>query len=132
MDGDKPQLARRRFPEAPSETWHLWYDDVHVGTIAKAEGLRGFIYWTWDCGFSVNGAGRDHRSGAAATYEDARVAFLAAWAEYLPKRTLEDFDNWRHEAAWTAEKYARWDRGERTAPPWPLPGFVFRTAMRRD
>ena len=102
---------------------------MRVGTIAKAEGLRGFNYWTWDCGFSVNGAGRDHRSGAAATYEDARVA---AWAEYLPRRTPEEFDDWRHEAAWTAEKYARWHRGERTAPPWPLPGFVFRAAKHRD
>ncbi|MET3840560.1 hypothetical protein ABIE49_002638 [Bradyrhizobium sp. OAE829] len=73
MDGDKPRLTRRRYPDAPSKTWH---DDVRVGTIAKAEGQRGFTYWTRDCGFSVNGASRDHRSGAAATYDDARAASL--------------------------------------------------------
>ena len=56
----------------------------------------------------------------------AREAFERAWVQYLPTRTPADFDDWRHHAAWTAEKYARWDRGERGAPDWPLPGFVFR------
>ena len=56
-------------------------------------------------------------------------AFEAAWTAYLPTRTPADFDNWRHHAAWTAEKYARFDRGDRNAPPWPLPGFVFRAKI---
>ena len=28
---------------------------------------------------------------------------------------------WRHRQTWTAEEYARRDRGERTASPWQLP-----------
>jgi hypothetical protein len=39
-----------------------------------------------------------------------RTAFDAAWREYLPRRSEADFEEWRHDAAWHAAKYARWDR----------------------
>lgn len=125
MGKHSPQLTRRRDPAARGETWHIWYDGVRVGSIAAAEGLKGSTHWVWDCGFHT-GTPHGLRSGSAPSYAAAREAFEAAWAEYLPTRTPADFDDWRHQAAWTAEKYARWDRGDRTAPPWPLPGFVFR------
>jgi hypothetical protein len=33
FDGE-PELTRRRYTEAPEECWHVYYGDVHVGTIA--------------------------------------------------------------------------------------------------
>jgi len=36
-----------------------------------------------------------------------------AWRVFLSKRTEADFQEWRDREAWTAEKYRRFDRGER-------------------
>jgi hypothetical protein len=56
----------------------------------------------------------EQRYGTAATFNDARTAFEAAWKDYLPNRTESDFEEWREDAAWHATKYARWDlKGER-------------------
>ena len=126
MGGEKPKLSRRRDPEARSESWHIWYDDVRVGTISAVAGLQGSSHWAWTCGFHAGLPDGKQRSGTADRYAVAREAFETAWAEYLPTRSAEAFDDWRHQTAWTAEKYASWDRGKRGAPPWPLPGFVFR------
>jgi hypothetical protein len=32
-----PDLSRRRYPERP-DCWHVYYGDVHVGTIARRVG----------------------------------------------------------------------------------------------
>ena len=37
---------------------------------------------------------------------------------FLSKRTEADFQEWRDQQAWTAEKYRRFDRGERMPPDW--------------
>jgi hypothetical protein len=42
----------------------------------------------------------------------------AARREYLPKRTGADFQAWRDQQAWTAEKYRRFARDERTPADW--------------
>ena len=34
------RLTRLRDPEARGETWHIWYDDVRVWTIAETSGGR--------------------------------------------------------------------------------------------
>jgi hypothetical protein len=37
-----PELTRRRSEHHPQECWHVYYGDVHVGTIAERVGnLRG-------------------------------------------------------------------------------------------
>src|SRR5258705_7164969 len=41
------------------------------------------------------------------------LSFEQAWAVFLSKRTEADFQKWRDQQAWTAEKYRRFDRGER-------------------
>ena len=46
--------------------------------------------------------------GTAATFEEARSAFEAAWRVFLAKRTEADFQAWRDHRAWTARKYAAW------------------------
>jgi hypothetical protein len=51
-------------------------------------------------------------TGTAASFEAARSAFLAAWRVFLSNRTEADFQAWRDQRDWTAEKYRRFDRGE--------------------
>ena len=60
----------------------------------------------------------EQRSGTAGTSDHARAAFEAAWRVYLPKRSEADFQAWRDQRDWTAEKYRRLDRGERMPPDW--------------
>src|SRR3954447_3543033 len=126
MGNELPRLTRRRYRGAPSETWHIWYDGVRVGTIAAVKSPKG-SHWAWTCGFHTGFPDGKERGGTAQSYSAAREAFEAAWANYLPTRTAADFDDWRHNQAWPSEKYAGWERGERGAPPWPLPGFAFRS-----
>ena len=35
-----PEFTRRRSSDAPDEYWHVFYDDVRVGTIAIRTGIR--------------------------------------------------------------------------------------------
>jgi hypothetical protein len=44
--------------------------------------------------------------------------FEAAWRVFLSKRTDADFQEWRDQRDWTAEKYRRFDRGERMPADW--------------
>jgi len=56
---------------------------------------------------------RNHRNVRA-----GRAEFERAWAVFLSKRTEADFQTWRDQEAWTAEKYRRFDRHERMPPDW--------------
>jgi pullulanase/glycogen debranching enzyme len=59
------------------------------------------------------------RTRQAETYGyDARADFEAAWKVFLPNRTEADFQAWRDQEAWTAEKYRRFDRGECMPHDW--------------
>ena len=102
--GNSPRLTRRRNPEARGETWSIRYDGVRVGTIAALAGLNGSTQWVWSCGFHTGLPAGRIRNGATPAMPDARKGFEAAWVEYLPTRKPADFDDWRHHAAWTAEK----------------------------
>jgi hypothetical protein len=44
--------------------------------------------------------------GTAATFDEARADFEAAWRVFLSKRTEVDFQEWRDQRDWTARKYA--------------------------
>ena len=113
-----PTLTRRRYPERP-DCWHVYYGDVRVGTIARRVGNPfDTDPWEWSCGFYPGSHPREHQSDTAATFEQARADFERAWAAFLPNRTEADFQAWRNQQAWTAEKYRRFDRGERMPPDW--------------
>jgi hypothetical protein len=43
-------------------------------------------------------------------------ATLRAWRVFLANRTEADFQAWRDQQVWTAEKYRRVDRGEQMPP----------------
>ena len=113
-----PTLTRRRYPERP-DCWHVYYGDVRVGTIARRVGNPfDTDPWEWDCGFYPGSHPGEHQSDTAATFDQARADFERAWAAFLPNRTEADFQAWRDQQAWTAEKYRRFDRGERMPPDW--------------
>src|SRR5882762_5025980 len=69
--------------------------------------------WEWWCGFYPGSHPGEHQSGTAATFDQARADFEAAWRVFLSNRTEADFQAWRDARDWTARKYAMWERGER-------------------
>ena len=107
-----PELTRRPDPHR-SDSWHVYYGDIHVGTIARAVALRNAItQWKWYCGF-YPGPG-DQLGGTADTFAEARVALKAAWQDYLPRCTKADFQAWR-------DQHRRFDRGEPMPHDWRAP-----------
>jgi hypothetical protein len=111
-----PDLTRRRDPSR-ADCWLVYYGDVHVGTIARRVGHPGAVEaWQWRCGF-YPGRGEQY-GGTVDTLDQARAAFADVWQRYLPRCTEANFQAWRHQQAWTKEKYRRFDRGERMPPDW--------------
>jgi len=109
-----PTLTRHRDRDARHESWLIYYDDVHVGTIGLRSGNPADTDpWQWRCGFYPGSNPGECTCGTAATFKAARDAFSAAWAVFLSKRTEADFEEWRQERNWTERKYAAWARGER-------------------
>jgi hypothetical protein len=117
-----PELTRRRSADARDECWHVYYGDVHAGTISiRAGNPHDTNPWQWQCGFYLGSHPGDHSNGTAPTFEEARADFERAWTAFLLKRTQADFQEWRDQQAWTAEKYRRFDRSERMPPDWKPP-----------
>src|SRR5260370_6167930 len=69
--------------------------------------------WEWHCGFYPGSEPGEQQNGTAATFDEARADFEAAWQVFLSKRTEADFQACRDQRYWTARKYALWDAGER-------------------
>ncbi len=106
-----PELTRRRYPERP-DCWHVYYGDMHVGTIAIRAGVPVDVdQWGWRCGFYPGSDPGEFTSGSAATFDQARSDFDAAWQAFRSRRTEADFGAHRQAVAWTAWKYAMWERG---------------------
>ena len=108
-----PALTRRRYPEV-HKCWHVYYGDLHVGTITIRTGNpHDTDPWQWRCGFYPGSNPGEQRSGTAATFDEARTDFESAWKIFLSKRTEADFQEWHDQRDWTARKYAMWERGEK-------------------
>ena len=105
-------LIRRRDPNARKESWAILYGDVQVGTIGIAAGVPTHGHrWVWRCGLPQVIVRDLRTAGAAATFEDGRADFEAAWSTYLPRCTEADFDEYRRQEAWTRWKYRMRDAG---------------------
>jgi hypothetical protein len=123
FDGGMPALTRRRSVGHRQECWHIYYGDIHAGTITERVGNpHDAEPWEWRCGFYPGSNPGEHQSGAAASFDEARADFESAWKIFLSKRTEADFQEWRDQRDWTAEKYRRFDRGERMPPNWRASG----------
>jgi hypothetical protein len=104
----------RRDPDALQETWLVYLADVHVGTIMRSVGNPNAApQWQWRCGFYPGSNPGECTSGTAASFDQARIDFEKAWQVFSVKRTEADYQAWRDQRDWTAEKYRRFDRGER-------------------
>src|ERR1700704_2735725 len=91
--------------------------DVQVGTVKTRTGNPWATpSWELRCGFYPGSRPGECSSGTAATFEKARAGFGRAWEVLLSERTDADFQAWREHRDWTAEKYRRFDRGERMPP----------------
>src|SRR4029078_11030789 len=71
LNAPMPDLTRRRYRER-SDCWHVYYGDVHVGTIARSVGNPGAAEaWQWLCGFYPGSNPGEQRGGTAGTVEQA-------------------------------------------------------------
>jgi hypothetical protein len=115
-----PALTRRRYPER-QDCWHVYYGDVHVGTIARRTGCPVDVdQWEWRCGFYPGIEPGGHQDGTAVDSDHARVDFEAAWRMILPTLTDADFNKWRCQRDFTTWKYAMWDA--HSMMPTQMPG----------
>jgi len=79
-----PEPTRCRYSEVREECWHVFYGDVHVGTIAIRTGVPHHEDpWGWICGFYPGSESGEYTDGTAATFDQARVDFEAAWRVFL-------------------------------------------------
>jgi hypothetical protein len=100
-----PELTRRRDPDAQQETWLIHYGDVRVGMIAERVGNPDHTPgWQWSCGFYPRSNLAERTSGLAESFDQARVAFEAAWRVFLARRTEADFEECRRDRAFHAWK----------------------------
>jgi hypothetical protein len=117
-----PALTRRRSPDHRQECWLIYYGDVHAGTIMERVGNpHDTEPWEWRCGFYPGSRPGESTSSTSETFDQARADFDREWTVFLSNRTEADFQAWRDQEAWTAEKYRRFDRGERMPPDWKPP-----------
>src|ERR1700738_5536176 len=74
-----PELTRRHYPER-QDCWHVYYGDVHVGTITIRVGIpRHEDPWGWICGFYPGSEPGEYTDGTAVTFDQARADFERAW-----------------------------------------------------
>jgi hypothetical protein len=120
-----PSLTRRRSDNPHQVTWHVYYDDVHVGTIGQRAAVPVDVdQWQWSCGFYPGLHPGHHRYGTAADFAEARIGFEADWNALLPEIADGAFDEYRHDREARAEMNAIRARGEK------LPSEVFSSMMR--
>jgi hypothetical protein len=121
------------YPDARDECWHVYYGDVHAGTLAIRTGNpHDTEPWEWRCGFYPGSRPGECSSGTSASFEEARADFETAGQAFLSKRTEADFQAWRAQRDWTARKYALWDAGKRLEPPNYGPGTALATNSSRS
>jgi hypothetical protein len=82
-----PELTRRRSADPRHNCWHIYFGDVHVGTIsARVGNPHDTDQWEWNCGFYPGSHPGEHQSGTAATFKEARADFEHAWQVFEAHR----------------------------------------------
>lgn len=105
-------LTRHRTDNDHQETWHIYFGDVHVGTIGTRAGVPTTgERWGWSVGFYPGTEPGARKHGSAPTFESARAAFDAAWQQLAPTLTEEGFESWRRNRDFHAWKSRMWDCG---------------------
>jgi hypothetical protein len=102
-----PALTRRRSADQRQECWHIYYCDIHAGTITERVGNPHYTdQWEWICGFYPGSQPDEHRSDTAPIFDETRADFERAWQVLLSKRTEADFQECRDQRDWTVRRYA--------------------------
>ena len=97
-------LTRRRDPHR-RDSWLIYLDDVHVGSVARAVGTPGAAErWVWFCGFYPGSNPGEQTHGTAASFDQARADFERAWPVFASNRTEADYQG--------MARAARLDRAE--------------------
>jgi hypothetical protein len=117
-------LTRRRSVNSHRTTWHIYFEDVRVGTIGRRAGVpTSADQWSWSLGFYPGTEPGAHQYGSAESFGAARTAFDIAWERLRPTLTGESFESWRRSRDFHAWKYRMWDTGHRmptqTRDGWP-------------
>jgi hypothetical protein len=108
-----PTLTRRRSHDSHREVWLVFYGDIPVGTIGERAGVPADLdQWNWTCDFYPSVEPRQHRNGAAPTFEEARAGFEEACKFLLPL-TGAAFDEWRSDRDCRAKIREKHERGEK-------------------
>ncbi|MEY9397923.1 hypothetical protein ABIF66_008742 [Bradyrhizobium japonicum] len=104
--------TRRRSDNEHQETWQIYFGDVCVGSIGARAGVpTSADQWGWRVGFYPGTEPGTHRSGSAATFDEARVAFESAWRQVEPTLTEDNYEAWRLSRDYHAWKYRMWAEG---------------------
>jgi hypothetical protein len=107
------ELTRRRDTSRNEETWLIFLENVHIGTIGRRAGVpTDAEQWGWRCGFP-SGSRRGRAQATAADFAEARSQFEPAWRTLQPSYTDADFADYRRARAWTAWKQAMWETGRK-------------------
>jgi hypothetical protein len=113
-----PVLIRRRSPHHRQQCWEVYFGDVHVGTIAERTGNPTPSLGNGGAA-SIPARALANALAARRRHSPKRAPISkTAWKVFLSNRSEADFQEWRNQEAWTAEKYRRFDRGERMPPDW--------------
>jgi len=105
----EPHLTRRADPHR-SNSWPIYFGDIHCGSVSHAVGLPGAAQrWAWFCGFYPGSEPGEQAHGTAGCFDQARADFDKAWRVFLSRRTGRDFEEW---ARPTRRKYEARDRGQ--------------------
>jgi hypothetical protein len=106
------ELTRRRDTSRNDETWLIFLEEVHIGTIGRRAGVPTDVeQWGWRCGIPSGSRLGAHAEGTAADFAEARSQFDAAWRKLRPSYTDADFADYRRARAWTAWKQTMWATG---------------------
>ncbi|QDP20650.1 hypothetical protein [Bradyrhizobium cosmicum] len=106
-----PALTRRRSPDNP-DTWHVYREDVRIGTIGRCSGVPSSSdQWFWSVGFYPGLDVGLHRSSSAPTFEDARAGFERAWHQIAQGLAEAHFETWRRDRDLHAWKRRMWAEG---------------------
>jgi hypothetical protein len=123
MEDANPHPPPRR--RQPPRKLAIYYGDVRIGTIGERAGVPVDVDpWGWSCGFYPGLDPGQHRSGSAATFDQARADFEQAWRDLLPKIPDGAFEEYRRDRAGRAQIVSARERGEKL--PSELPSSFMR------
>jgi len=85
--------TRRRSDNAHQETWHVYFDDVHIGSIGERAGVPVDVdQWSWRCWLLSPVTSRDSENRYSERLtRSKRAPHFAAWAQIEPMVTDANF-----------------------------------------